>query len=84
MKRILATESKQEISPFNPLLGRYEAALEQLISLGATCQSNQPTGGRPSTPWSPIPESEYLAEEESHNESTAEETANEKSMQEQT
>ena len=63
---------------------RIEAALEQLISLGAIYQSSRPTGGRPSTLWSAIPESECLPEEESHHESTAEETANEKSMQEQT
>jgi hypothetical protein len=63
---------------------RIEAALEQLISLGAIYRSSQPTGGRPSTLWSAIPESECLAEQELHHESTAEETANEKSMQEQT
>jgi hypothetical protein len=64
---------------------RIEAALEQLISLGAIYQSSsQPTGGRPSTLWSAIPESECLAEGESHHESTLEETANEESMQEQT
>jgi hypothetical protein len=32
---------------------RIEAALEQLISLGAICQSSLPSGGRPSTLWSP-------------------------------
>jgi hypothetical protein len=37
-----------------------------------------------STLWSAVPESECLAWEESHDESTAEETANEKSMQGQT
>jgi hypothetical protein len=63
---------------------RIEAALEQLISLGAIYQSSQPTGGRPSTLWSAIPESECLAGEEFHDESTVEETANEESMQEQT
>jgi hypothetical protein len=64
---------------------RIEAALEQLISLGAIYQSSsQPSGGRPSTLWSAIPESECLAEGESHHESTLEETANEESMQEQT
>jgi hypothetical protein len=63
---------------------RIDAALEQLISLGAIGQSNQPTGGRPATLWSAIPESECLAEAESHDESTAEEETNEESMQEQT
>jgi hypothetical protein len=63
---------------------RIDAALEQLISLGAIDQRNQPTGGRPSTLWSAIPQSECLAEAGSHEESTLEETANEESMQEQT
>jgi hypothetical protein len=63
---------------------RIEAALEQLISLGAIYQSSQPTAGRPSTLWSAIPESECLAGEELHDESSVEETANEESMQEQT
>jgi hypothetical protein len=63
---------------------RIEAALEQLISLGAIYLSSQPTGGRPSTLWSAIPESECLAGEELHDQSTVEETANEESMQEQT
>jgi hypothetical protein len=63
---------------------RIEAALEQLISLGAIYQTSQPSGGRPSTLWSPTPESDCLAEGESHDESTFEETADEESMQEQT
>jgi hypothetical protein len=63
---------------------RIEAALEQLISLGAIYPSSQPSGGRPSTLWSAIPESESLAEEESHDGSTTEETTNEESMQQQT
>ena len=64
---------------------RIEAALEQLISLGAIYQqSSQPTGGRPSTLWSAIPESESLNEEESNDESTLEGTTNEESMQGQT
>ena len=46
--------------------------------------SSQSTGGRPSTLWSAIPESEGLAGEEFQDESTAEETANEESMQQQT
>jgi hypothetical protein len=63
---------------------RIEAALEQLISLGAIYQTSQLSGGRPSTLWSPIPESDCLAEGESHDESTFEETADEESMQDQT
>jgi hypothetical protein len=63
---------------------RIDAALEQLISLGAIDQSNQASGGRPATLWSAIPEFECLAEAESHDESTAEEKTNEESMQEQT
>jgi len=63
---------------------RIEAALEQLISLGAIYQTSQPGGGHPSTLWSGTPESECLAEGESHDESTFEETANQESMQEQT
>ena len=55
---------------------RIEAALEQLISLGAIYPSTQPTGGRPSTLWSAIPES--------YDGSTTEETDNEESMQQQT
>jgi hypothetical protein len=41
-------------------------------------------GGRPATLWSAIPESECLAEAESHDELTAEEKTNEESVQEQT
>jgi hypothetical protein len=63
---------------------RIEAALEQLISLGAIYQSSQPSGGRPSTLWSAIPESESLNDGESHDESTFEEIASEESMQQQT
>jgi hypothetical protein len=63
---------------------RIDTALEQLISLGAIYPSSRPTGGRPSTLWSAIPESEHLAREQSHDESTAEETVNEKFMQGQT
>ena len=79
--------SRQQISAlFHGHLSssRIEAALEQLISLGAIYPSSQPTGGRPSTLWSAIPESECLAGEELHDESTVEQTANEESMQEQT
>jgi hypothetical protein len=64
---------------------RIEAALEQLTSLGAIYQSaSQPSGGRPSTLWSAMPESESLVEEESHDGSTTKEMANEESMQHQT
>jgi hypothetical protein len=63
---------------------RIEAALEQLVSLGAIHQSSQPSRGRPSTLWSAIPEAQSMGEEETDDESTAEETTNEESMQEQT
>ena len=63
--------------------GSQEAALEQLISLGAIRQASQPTGGRPSTLWSAIPESEFAAAEESQGEPAFEEIADEL-MQEQT
>jgi hypothetical protein len=64
---------------------RIEAALEQLILLGAIYQqSSQPTGGRPSTLWSALPESESLNKQESHDGSTTEGTINEDSMQQQT
>jgi hypothetical protein len=61
---------------------RIEAALEQLILLGAIHQTSQPSGGRPSTLWSAIPEAEFMDEED--DDSTTEETTNEESMQEQT
>jgi len=63
---------------------RIEAALEQLLSLGAIYPSSQATGGRPSTLWSAVPESEFSNKEKSHDESTLEETANEESLQGQT
>src|SRR5271156_5127980 len=63
---------------------RIEAALEQLILLGAIYPSSQPSGGRPSTLWSAIPESESLNKQESRDETATEETANEESMQGQT
>ena len=63
---------------------RIEAALEQLISLGAIYPSSQPSGGRPSTLWSAIPESESLNKQESRDGSATEETTNEESMQQQT
>ena len=63
---------------------RIDAALEQLISLGAIYHNSQPTGGRPSTLWSATPGPERPAAQESHDESAAEEADNEESMQEQT
>jgi hypothetical protein len=63
---------------------RIEAALEQLVSLGAIQPSSQSSGGRPSTLWSAIPEAEFMGEEEIDDESTTEDTTNEESMQEQT
>jgi hypothetical protein len=63
---------------------RIEAALEQLVSLGAIYPSSQPSAGRPTTLWSAIPESESLNEQESHHGSTTEEMSNEESMQGQT
>jgi hypothetical protein len=63
---------------------RIDAALEQLISLGAIDQSNQPTGGRPATLWSAIPEARSMDEEAIADEWIAEEITNEESMQEQT
>ncbi len=63
---------------------RIEAALEQLISLGAISQASQPTGGRPSTLWSAIPESECPAPEASQDDPAAEETEDESFMQEHT
>ena len=63
---------------------RIEAALEQLMSLGAIQETSQPSAGRPSTLWSALSESDLFNEEESHDLSTTEETANEVSMQEQT
>jgi hypothetical protein len=78
------TLSRQQISAlFQGHLSssRIETALEQLLSLGAIYQTSRPTAGRPSTLWSATPGSECLAG--SHAESTAEETDNEESMQEQ-
>jgi hypothetical protein len=63
---------------------RIEAALEQLMSLGAIYESSRPSGGRPSTLWSAIPEAESFDEGEIDDESIAEETTNEESMEEQT
>jgi hypothetical protein len=63
---------------------RIDAALEQLISLGAIDRSNQPTGGRPATLWSAIPGAEWMDEQETEDESRTGETTTENSMQEQT
>jgi hypothetical protein len=47
--------------------GRIEAALEQLISLGAVFQSGtQPSGGRPSTLWSAVSQPESWNEDEDY------------------
>jgi hypothetical protein len=43
---------------------RIEIALEKLVSLGAIYPSTQPGGGRPSTRWAAIPESESVDHEE--------------------
>jgi predicted ArsR family transcriptional regulator len=63
---------------------RIDAALEQLISLGAIVQSNQPTGGRPATLWSATAEAQSMGGEETADESATEDATNEESMQEQT
>jgi hypothetical protein len=63
---------------------RIDAALEQLISLGAIDQSNQPTGGRRATLWSAIPEAQSMDEEAIADEWIAQEIANEQAVQEQT
>ena len=44
---------------------RIDAALETLVSLGALSLRNQSTGGRPSTHWSALVESEQEQNEES-------------------
>src|SRR3984885_4678802 len=81
------TLSRQQISAlFQGHLSssRIDAALEQLISVGAIYHTSRPTAGRPSTLWSATPGSECMASQEPHEESAAEETDNEESMQEQT
>jgi hypothetical protein len=60
---------------------RIEAALEQLLSLGAIYQSSQPSGGRPSTLWSAIAEAKSFDDAEIEDASAAQETTNEESMQ---
>src|ERR1700722_7473047 len=79
--------SRQQISAlFHGHLSssRIEAALEQLISLGAIYQSSRPTGGRPATLWSATAEAQSIGGEEAADESTTEDATNEESMQEQT
>jgi hypothetical protein len=63
---------------------RIEAALQQLISLGAIVQTNQPTGGRPATLWSANAEAQSMGGEETAVESTTEDATNEASMPQQT
>jgi hypothetical protein len=53
---------------------RIEAALEQLMSLGAIQQSSQPSSGRPSTLWSATVETQSMGGEETADESTTEDT----------
>jgi hypothetical protein len=61
---------------------RIEAALEQLVSLGAIEQASQPTAGRPSTLWSATAEAQSMGAEETTDEWTTEDATNEESMQE--
>jgi hypothetical protein len=44
---------------------RIDAALEQLVALGALSPQSEPTGGRPSTLWSALKEYEYEESDES-------------------
>jgi hypothetical protein len=62
---------------------RIEEALEKLISLGAIQQRGLPSGGRPSTLWSAIPEAQSMGGEETADESTTEDATKEESMQEE-
>ena len=59
---------------------RVEAALEQLLSLGAINQRSQPSQGRPSTLWSAIPDAQSIQVLEDL--LATEETSDEESMQE--
>ncbi|MEA2539024.1 MAG: hypothetical protein QOH35_390, partial [Acidobacteriaceae bacterium] len=61
---------------------RIEAALQQLLALGAIGQARQPSGGRPTTLWSATPEEEFVREGEIEDDSTPGETTDEESMQE--
>jgi hypothetical protein len=61
---------------------RIEAALQQLLALGAIHQTSQPSGGRPTTLWAAIPEVDSLGEAEIEDDSTPGETTDEESMQE--
>ena len=63
---------------------RIEAALQQLVSLGAIQPTSQPSAGRPSTLWSATAEAQSMGGEETEDESTTEDATNEESMQEQT
>ena len=63
---------------------RIEAALEQLISLGAIDESNQPTAGRSAIRWSAMPGSECLAQPESPDEPAAAEKTYQEAMQDLT
>jgi hypothetical protein len=38
---------------------RIDAALETLVALGAVNPQSEPTGGRPSTRWSPIKDDQH-------------------------
>jgi hypothetical protein len=60
---------------------RIEAALQQLLALGATYKTSQPSGGRPTTLWSAIPEAESLGESEIEEDATSGEITNEESLQ---
>jgi hypothetical protein len=60
-----------------------EAALEQLMSLGAIKQTSQPSAGRPATLWSATAEAQSMAGEESSDEWTTEDATNEESEQAQ-
>jgi hypothetical protein len=44
---------------------RIDAALEQLVALGALSAQSEPTGGRPSTLWSALKEGKYQESDES-------------------
>lgn len=63
---------------------RIEAALEQLVSLGAIQQSSQPSAGPPSTLWSTTAEAQSMGGEETAYQSTTEYATKEDSTQEQT
>jgi hypothetical protein len=60
---------------------RIEAALQQLLALGAIGQTSQPSGGRPTTLWSGIPEAEAFGETEIEDDATSGETTEQESME---